>query len=322
MFTDEDRLLGSRIHNHPLFVIGYIKEQLVNCILVNGGSAVNILPLKVLKNLRISLDQLSHSQLMIQGFNQDGQRAIGKIRLNMLIGDMESGALFHVIDTRTSYKLLLGRPWLHEYGVVPSTYHQCFKYFQDGQIKRIMANDESFTEAESFFADAKFYLEDDTLKGIQAITPPSTGEVKLESEILKPDLPTEVEEEAKQNGNSKGKMKQQGFETVKLAPVLRYVPITKRKVGQSPFFRDEESILKSLQELTLLVAKITKTTLSCQPLQGFTRPSQAPTIEHGSLPTKRTEEGFDPNAYKLMAKAGYNHKEPNGLGDLFLKLLE
>jgi hypothetical protein len=129
-------------------------------------------------------------------------------------------------------------------------------------------------------------------------------------------LPTEVEEEAKQNGNFKGKTKQQGSETVKLAPVLRYVPITKRKEGQSPFFGDEDSILKSLQELTLPVAKITKTTLSCQPLQGFTRPSQTPTIEHGSLPTKRTEDGFDPNAYRLMAKAGYNHKEPNRLGRL------
>ncbi|GMY33246.1 hypothetical protein FCV25MIE_28488 [Fagus crenata] len=179
-----------------------------------------------------------------------------------------------------------------------------------------MADDKPFTEVESFFVDAKFYLEDDTLKGIQAITPPSTGEVKLESEISKLDLPTEVEEEAKKNGNSKGKTKQQGSETIKLAPVLRYVPITKRNEGQSPFFGDEESILKSLQELTLLVAKITKTILSCQPLQGFTRPSQAPTIEHGSLPTKRTEEGFDPNAYRVMAKAGYNYKEPNGLGKL------
>ena len=127
MFTDEDRLLGSRIHNCPLFVTGYIKEQLVNRILVDGGSTVNILPFKVLKDLGISLDQLSHSRLMTQGFNQDGQRAIGKIRLNMLIGDMESSALFHVINVRTSYKLLLGQPWLHEYGVVPSTYHQCFK---------------------------------------------------------------------------------------------------------------------------------------------------------------------------------------------------
>ena len=70
-----------------------------------GGFAVNILPLKVLRDLGISLDQLSHSQLMIQGFNQDGQKAIDKIKFNMLIGDMESGALFHVIETRTSYKL-------------------------------------------------------------------------------------------------------------------------------------------------------------------------------------------------------------------------
>ncbi len=316
MFTNEDRLLGSRIHNRPLFVTGYIKEQLVNRILIDGGSAVKILPLKVLKDLGISLDQLSHSRLMIQGFNQDGQRAIGKIRLNMLIGDIESNALFHVIDARTSYKPLLGRPWLHKYGVVPSTYHRCFKYFQDGQIKKVMADDKPFTKAKSFFADAKFYLEDDTLEGIQVITPPSTEEVKLQYEIPKPDLPAEVKEEAKQNENSKGKTKQQGSETVKLTPVLRYVPITKRKEGQSPFFGDENSILKSFQELTLPVAKITKTTLSCQPLKGFVRPSQAPTIQHGSLPTKCTEEGFDPNAYRLMAKAGYNHNEPNGLGRL------
>ena len=73
---------------------------------------------------------------MIQGFNQGGQRAIGKIRLQMLIGEMESNALFHVIDAKTTYKLLIRRPWLHEYGVVPSTYHQCFKYFQDGQVKK------------------------------------------------------------------------------------------------------------------------------------------------------------------------------------------
>ncbi|GMY32314.1 hypothetical protein FCV25MIE_27559 [Fagus crenata] len=163
---------------------------------------------------------------------------------------------------------------------------------------------------------AKFYLEDDTLEGIQAITPPSTREVKLQSEIPKPDFSAEVEEEAKQNENSKGKTKQQGFEAIKLSLVVRYVPIAERKEGQSPFFGDEESILKSLQEVTLHVAKITKTTLSCQTLRGFARPSQAPTIKHGSFPTKRTDEGFDPNAYKLMAKASYNHKEPNGLGKL------
>ena len=125
-------MLGSKIHNHPLFVAGYIQEQRVNRILIDGGSAVNILTLKILNELGISLDELLPSRLMIQSFNQGGQKAIGKIRLHMLIGEMESSALFHVIDAKTTYKLLIGRPWLHKYGVMPSTYHQCVKYFQDG----------------------------------------------------------------------------------------------------------------------------------------------------------------------------------------------
>ncbi|XP_030964649.1 uncharacterized protein LOC115985896 [Quercus lobata] len=149
IFANDDRLLGSKIHNCPLYVTGYIREQEVNRILIDGGSAVNILPLKILKELEISLDELLPSRLMIQGFNQGGQRAIGKIRLHMLIGETESSALFHVIDAKTTYKMLIGRPWLHEYGVVPSTYHQCFKYFQDGKVKKIVADHKPFTVAES-----------------------------------------------------------------------------------------------------------------------------------------------------------------------------
>ena len=72
IFNDEDRLLGSMIYNCHLFVTVYIQEQLVNHILVDGGSAINILPLKVLKDLGISLHELSHNQLMIKGFNRGG----------------------------------------------------------------------------------------------------------------------------------------------------------------------------------------------------------------------------------------------------------
>ena len=64
------------------------------------------------------------------------------------------------------------------------------------------------------------------------------------------------------------------------------------------------------------ITKITKPRSSSQPLKGFTRPSQGPIVEHGTLPTKRTEEGFNPNAYRIMAKAGYNHEKPSGLGKL------
>ncbi|KAL0455087.1 UNVERIFIED_CONTAM: Transposon Tf2-12 polyprotein, partial [Sesamum latifolium] len=128
-FTDEDLLLGSKPHNRPLFVAGYVREQKVNRILIDGGSAVNILPLRILKELRIPVDELSKSRLMIQGFNQGGQRAVGIIWLQLTMEDMVSTTLFHVIDAKTSYNMLLGRP--------------C----------------KPFTEAESHFADAKYYIE-------------------------------------------------------------------------------------------------------------------------------------------------------------------
>lgn len=97
---------------------------------------------------------------MIQRFNQGRHRAIGIIRLKLTIGDLESTTLFHVINCKSSYHLLLGRPWLYETEVVPSTLHQCFKYYQDGVQKRVVDESQSFTKSEAYFVDAKFYLED------------------------------------------------------------------------------------------------------------------------------------------------------------------
>ncbi|KAL0451386.1 UNVERIFIED_CONTAM: hypothetical protein Slati_1116700 [Sesamum latifolium] len=158
-FTDENLLLGSKFHNRPLFVAGYVRERKVNRILIDGGSAVNILPLRILKELEIPIDELSNNCLMIQGFNQGGQRAVGIIRLQLTMEDMVSTVLFHVIDAKTSYNMLLGRPWLHENAVVPSTWHQCFKYCRNGIVKKVLGDNKPFTEAESHFADAKYYIE-------------------------------------------------------------------------------------------------------------------------------------------------------------------
>ncbi|KAL0416551.1 UNVERIFIED_CONTAM: hypothetical protein Slati_3487000, partial [Sesamum latifolium] len=87
-FTDEDLLLGSKFHNRPLCVTGYVREQKVNRILIDEGSAVNILRLRILKELGIPLDELSNNHLMIQGFNKGGQRAVGIISMQLTMEDM------------------------------------------------------------------------------------------------------------------------------------------------------------------------------------------------------------------------------------------
>ncbi|KAM1094242.1 hypothetical protein ACFX2B_009148 [Malus domestica] len=78
----------------------------------------------------------------------------------MTIGELKSSTIFHVIDARTSCSLLLGRPWIHENGVVPSTLHQCLKFYLEG-AKVIQGDTKPFTEAESHFANAKFYMDEE-----------------------------------------------------------------------------------------------------------------------------------------------------------------
>ncbi|KAL0346400.1 UNVERIFIED_CONTAM: hypothetical protein Scaly_1656000 [Sesamum calycinum] len=78
--------------------------------------------------------------------------------MNLLMEDMFSTTLFHVIDAKTSYNILLSRPWLHENDVVPSTWHQYFKYSRDGVVKKVLADDKPFTKVESHFTYAKYYL--------------------------------------------------------------------------------------------------------------------------------------------------------------------
>ncbi|XP_070026209.1 uncharacterized protein [Nicotiana sylvestris] len=121
-FTDDDLLLGSKPHNRPLFIVGAIREQYLNRILVDDDSAINIMPKMVLKKLRISIYEPSK-------------------------------------NAKTSYNLLPGRPWIHENGVVSSTLHQCLKYRRDGEIVKIDIDINPLAETESYFADANFYLD-------------------------------------------------------------------------------------------------------------------------------------------------------------------
>ena len=197
----------------------------------------------------------------------------------MLIGEMESSVLFHIIDAKTTYKLLIGRPWLHEYGVVPSTYNQCLKYFQDGQVKKIVADDKPFTVAKSHFTDAKFYLEDDMIEETQVVASPYSKEEKPYSKAPRIDSPIE-EKETKQTETSIEEKKHHTSEVTRVAPVLLYVSVAKRKEGQSLFSGDEESISKDFQGLNLPITKISKPRPSSQPLKGFTRPSQGPIVAH------------------------------------------
>lgn len=66
---------------------------------------------------------MSQSCIMVQGFNQAVQHPIDMIWLNLIVGNLNSGVLFHVIDAKVAYRLILRRPCVRENGLVPLTLH-------------------------------------------------------------------------------------------------------------------------------------------------------------------------------------------------------
>jgi hypothetical protein len=141
IFNDGDLLLGDKKHIMPLFMFGDIDDLPINRIMVDGGSAINLLPLRTLKKIGYSQRDLSHSNVVIHGFNQAGQEAMGTISLVLKLEKFMTYVKFHVIDVATSYNDLLGRLWLHENKIVPSTLHQCLKYKDPlGEVVTIFAD--------------------------------------------------------------------------------------------------------------------------------------------------------------------------------------
>ena len=56
------------------------------------------------------------------------------IHLPVEIGPYEFQVTFQVLEIPTAYSMLLGRPWIHPAGAVPSTLHQNVKYTIDGLL--------------------------------------------------------------------------------------------------------------------------------------------------------------------------------------------
>ncbi|KAA0055891.1 uncharacterized protein E6C27_scaffold438G00090 [Cucumis melo var. makuwa] len=290
---------------------GYIREQKLNQILINNGFAINILSKSTMNQLGISVEELSNSKLVIQGFNQGAQRAIGTVRLEIVIGDLKVSTIFHVIDSRTTYKMLLGRPWIHENGIVTSTLHQCFKFHKQG-IRKVDADSRPFTKAESHFADAKFYTKsEDVSEIISTEVPVTKGTFKNEQEMITSKKSNKGDAlNSQQNGESTTETKLRAPEAEKIAtlqkevsnlPVLCYISFSRHKKGESPF-------AECSKNLTVKNTEILKENFTA-PLTKIEK-GEAKKIEkkdlEAYLPERRTVEGFDPKAYKLMAKAGYD----------------
>ncbi|KAL4179113.1 hypothetical protein AMTRI_Chr13g118430 [Amborella trichopoda] len=132
-FSNDDLQLGGKFHNCPLFVTSELHAHHISRIMLDGGSVVNLIPRRILTRIGLGHGDLTPTTLMVQGFNQSGEKPTSNICLHLKIDVLNDYAQFLVIETDTAYSILLGRPWMHHQGVVLSTLYQCFMYSWEGR---------------------------------------------------------------------------------------------------------------------------------------------------------------------------------------------
>ena len=116
------------------------------------------MPDQVMQHVGIPTHRLSTTQTTIYGFNANGMRPIGKIKLRCQIEDLKSEVTCYVIGADMSYNLLLGRPWSHRNSIVPFTLHQVMKYTNEQErMRTLIAKRHPFKGVENYFTDSLLY---------------------------------------------------------------------------------------------------------------------------------------------------------------------
>ncbi|XP_020205366.1 uncharacterized protein LOC109790594 [Cajanus cajan] len=111
-------------HLKPLLLTLMIEGVEVNKVLVDGGSAINILPQTMLKRFGKTLADLKPHNILISDYAGKSSQPEGMILLDVEIGSVKRTTMFIVTPLKANFNVLLGREWIHGMGAIPSTLHQ------------------------------------------------------------------------------------------------------------------------------------------------------------------------------------------------------
>ena len=115
-------------HHDALVLSLCINNFDVHRVLVDLGSAADLLQLPAFRQMDISFDRMSLASRILSDFNGVTTVTMGDIALPVKAGPVIQQVLFSVVEDLGLYNAIVGRAWLHAMKVVPSTYHQMISY--------------------------------------------------------------------------------------------------------------------------------------------------------------------------------------------------
>jgi len=103
-------------------------------VLIDNGSSLNVMPKSTLEKFPFNASHLRPSFMVVRAFDGSRREVRGEIDLPVQMGPHTCQVTFQVMDINPTYSCLLGRPWIHSVGFVPSTLHQKLKFVVKGHL--------------------------------------------------------------------------------------------------------------------------------------------------------------------------------------------
>ncbi|KAK8578866.1 hypothetical protein V6N12_069210 [Hibiscus sabdariffa] len=133
-FNDDEIPPNGRGSAKALHITTRCKGYTLPGVLIDNGSALNVLPLSTLNRLPVDSSHMKTCHNLVRAFDGTERSVMGRIEIPLQIGPIVYDVDFLVMDIKPTYNCLLGRPWIHSAGAIPSSLHQKLKYISDGRL--------------------------------------------------------------------------------------------------------------------------------------------------------------------------------------------
>ena len=139
-YSDKDLTKKRKHHNNPLHITIDAKGKKIPMVLINDGNALNVYPLKIASCLGLSIEDFLPTDQHVKAYDNSRRKVVGTITLELIIGPMIKNVEFQVLNIASCFNMLLGRPWIHETVVVPSSLYQKVRFRYEGTIVTIYSD--------------------------------------------------------------------------------------------------------------------------------------------------------------------------------------
>ena len=115
-------------HIKPLYVRAHLNGRSVSKVLVDNGSTVNVMPLRMLRALGRRINDLIEIEVVVSTFTGAVFKTLGILPIDITIGSKTALSAFFMINYTANYNILLNRDWIHANWCASSSFHQIFMF--------------------------------------------------------------------------------------------------------------------------------------------------------------------------------------------------